>query len=173
MGAQGRRVARPRQRQAVLSPKPRCGRIQIGRRDDDMVRSPPQCGATRGTTPHCGYTDQTNHKTLRRTSARGTASVWWVNSETLAPDDEQALRDSVSLLSQSRARSCAIAGGSGGRRMGGRPPRGRGACWLSRATRSPQCDVAGKAGREVVTGTIGARRAWTVSMISALSMPCR
>jgi hypothetical protein len=36
----------------------------------------------------------------------------------------------------------------------------------------PQCKVPGKAGREVVTGTIGARRAWTVSMISALSMPC-
>jgi hypothetical protein len=26
---------------------------------------------------------------------------------------------------------------------------------------------------DVLTGTIGARRAWTVSMISALSMPCR
>jgi hypothetical protein len=26
---------------------------------------------------------------------------------------------------------------------------------------------------ELWTGTIGARRAWTVSMISALSMPCR
>jgi hypothetical protein len=26
---------------------------------------------------------------------------------------------------------------------------------------------------DVLTGIIGARRAWTVSMISALSMPCR
>jgi hypothetical protein len=62
--------------------------------------------------------------------------------------------------------------GSVGRRMGGRRPRGCGHAG-SRSTRNPQCDVPGKAGREAVTGTIGARRAWAVSMISALSMPCR
>ena len=57
--------------------------------------------------------------------------------------------------------------------MAGAGTAGRGAHWLSRATRSAHCEVPGKAGREVVTATIGARRAWTVSMISALSMPCR
>jgi hypothetical protein len=39
-----------------------------------------------------------------------------------------------------------------------------------RATRSRQWIVPGKAGLEVVTGTIGARRAWTVSMISCDSV---
>ena len=62
--------------------------------------------------------------------------------------------------------------GSVGRRMAGAGPAVVGA-WLSRATRSPQWGLPEKAGLEAVTGTIGARRAWTVSMISALSMPCR
>jgi hypothetical protein len=57
-------------------------------------------------------------------------------------------------------------------RMSGAAPQAW-VCWLSRATRSRQCIVPGKAGRDALTGTIGARRAWTVSMISALSMPCR
>jgi hypothetical protein len=40
-------------------------------------------------------------------------------------------------------------------------------------SRGPQRGVRVNAERDVVTGIIGARRAWTVSMISALSMPCR
>jgi hypothetical protein len=80
---------------------------------------------------------------------------------------------SESRVPLSRARSSAIAAGQR-RPTNGRAPAPRAwARWLSRATRSPQCNVPRKAGREVVTGTIGARRAWTVSMISALSMPCR
>ena len=63
--------------------------------------------------------------------------------------------------------------GSVGRRMGGRPPRGRGHAGSRARPAGRQCIGPGKPGREVVTGTIGARRAWTVSMISALSMPWR
>jgi hypothetical protein len=33
--------------------------------------------------------------------------------------------------------------------------------------------LSGQPRGQAVTGIIGARRAWTVSMISALSMPCR
>jgi hypothetical protein len=45
----------------VLSLEPRCGRIQIGRRDDDMLDPHRSAEPTRGTTPNGGYTDQTNH----------------------------------------------------------------------------------------------------------------
>lgn len=65
-----------------------------------------------------------------------------------------------------------MAAGSVVRRMGGRRPAGVGTLALARG-RSRQWIVPGRAGREVVTGTIGAPRAWTVSMISALSMPWR
>jgi hypothetical protein len=42
------------------------------------------------------------------------------------------------------------------------------------ATASREDELLGDLGlKRRATGTMGARRAWTVSMISALSMPCR
>ena len=105
------------------------------------------------------------------TRRAATASVWQASvsvttRETPAADDEQARRSETAAprrMERSVATPPTAAALSSWRRTGGEE--------LARLPAAGSHSV--QTCNELWTGTIGARRACTVSMISALSMPCR